>query len=78
MLFYGMIVTLPPPARHDGLLEKLRKLDLVVYPSGALQGFMTSTGRYVNRQEAFDVAKAAGQVVKGKFQPNTLFSEDLW
>ena len=40
------------------------------------QGFMTSHGRYVNRQNAFEIAASAGQIkdVKGGY----LISEDLW
>jgi len=39
------------------------------------QGFITSLGRFVGREEAADVALAAGQVAESV---KILFSEDLW
>lgn len=39
------------------------------------QGFITSTGRFVNRTEAATLAKKAGQI---KNETKILFSEDLW
>lgn len=41
------------------------------------QGFYTSRGRFVNRQEAAIIAKAAGQVPQ-TFKNKKLFSEDLY
>lgn len=38
-------------------------------------GFMTSTGRYVSREEAAEIAFAAGQTNEKK---SRLFSEDLY
>jgi hypothetical protein len=43
------------------------------------QGFLTSTGRFVNRREAFSVAAEAGQLKKIARNPIIgLFSEDLY
>ena len=52
------------------------------------QGFVTSTGRFVSREEAAKIAFSAGQITaasKGEPRPETgreekekLFSEDLW
>lgn len=74
-VYFGAAITLPPPARHHTILQTLSlemHLDEMVYS----QGFMTSTGRYVNRVEAYYIAFAAGQL-ESKDQPR-LFSEDLW
>jgi len=39
------------------------------------QGFVTDTDRYVEREEAAEIAFKAGQIEK---QPRILFSEHMW
>lgn len=41
-------------------------------------GFVTSRGRWVSREEAYKIAVECGQIKKGKFSCNRLFSEDLY
>ena len=43
--------------------------------AGRHQGFLTSTGRFVDRQEAMKIAVSAGQTAASK---TDLFSEDLY
>lgn len=43
--------------------------------AGQHQGFLTSTGRFVNRENAMLIAVAAGQTAGGR---TDLFSEDLY
>lgn len=68
---------LPSPARHHHILVALDH----VLPGRAIeahvQGFMTNTGRFVEREEAARIASMAGQVGKLTAPPH-LFSEDLW
>lgn len=74
-----LIVTSPPPARHHTLLHTT--WDMV---DAALafedQGFITSTGRYVEREEALKIALASGQpmIDHPSRHAKWLFSEDLW
>lgn len=42
------------------------------------QGFITSTGRFVEREEAFIIANKAQQVVVKHGNKKLLFSEDMW
>ena len=42
------------------------------------QGFTTSEGRFVDREEAWLIAKAANQIRRVTGSPGTLFSEDLY
>ena len=42
------------------------------------QGFLTSTGRFVDRKEACVIARAAGQLIRKTGGDSTLYSEDLW
>jgi len=41
------------------------------------QGFVTNKGRFVDRQEAMVIARAAGQVISD-ITSDTLYSEDLY
>ena len=67
------IVALPKPARHPHILH--------AFPgtAGGIQGFMTSTGRFVTRGLAHQIARKAGQIVRRcGGDDHTLFSENLW
>ncbi len=66
-------VSAPPPARHHNLFALTGR-----NPDD--QGFLTSTGRFVGREEALNIAEAAGQplIDHPSRHPKWLFSEDLW
>lgn len=69
-----MVFSKPQPARHHHLIfEVARLIGRPVSPDE--QGFLTSAGRYVDRDDAYLIAASAGQV---DFEPRHLFSEDLW
>lgn len=72
------VFVLPRPNRHCDVFVMLRKRfpGLQIQPDD--QGFVTNTGRFVSREEAAKIAIAAGQLAECKFQPNYLFTEDLW
>ncbi|MEE9923742.1 MAG: hypothetical protein PBV01_10320 [Brucella anthropi] len=80
-IHHGGIIFLPRPARHHTILQAMEtemQIGGVINPQQ--QGFITSTGRYVNRTEAWYIAQAAGQIIRktsGEDTPN-LYSEDLW
>lgn len=42
------------------------------------QGFYTSKGRFVSREEAYEIADAANQIVESTGGKGTLYSEDLY
>lgn len=50
------------------------------YPhtKGGIQGFLTSEERFVTREEALQIALAAGQIKEKKYNKSRLFSEELW
>ena len=58
--------------RHNDILARFGKSQLDVIK----QGFYTSWGRFVDREEALQIAKEAGQV--GETNSSRLFSEDLY
>lgn len=70
-----VIVSAAPPARHHNLFIAYKRLG----PPDK-QGFVTSTGRFVERDEALQIALASGQpMINGSGRHTSdLFSEDLW
>lgn len=73
------IASMPAPARHHDVMYALDACEKglgLVHPNH--QGFLTSTGRFVMRFEAWDIAKAADQIRGKPPVPGTLYSEDLW
>jgi hypothetical protein len=73
---FGVVASLPAPARHGDVLRKLYEFNEIAVRSDR-QGFLTNTGRYVNRRDAAVIALAARQVDKLIAAPD-LYSEDLW
>jgi hypothetical protein len=72
-------MTAPPPARHHSLLASA--FTLVGHGTGPEdQGFITSTGRFVGREEGLSIALASGQpmIDHPSRHDRLLFSEDLW
>lgn len=67
--------SLPPPARHHTLIHAMAERG-DPKPINGEQGFITSAGRFVNREEAMSIAVEAGQV--DATRTGYLFSEDLW
>ena len=61
------------PARHHHVLHMLSQTvgDIGKHE----QGFVTSTERFVTREEAAEIARAAGQTTMTR---SMLFSEDVW
>jgi len=46
-------------------------------PGSCPQGFVTSEGRFVDREEAGKIAIASGQIEKLKYSTYQLFSEEI-
>lgn len=67
------VFSLPRPNRHADVIRHIHELFGDFSAVGA-QGFITSTGRFVGREEAGEIAAAAGQMRNAKY----LYSEDLW
>jgi len=70
--------SLPAPARHCDVIRVVRR-DVNTTPLDVCchnQGFLTSADRFVDRREAEDIARLAGQVTH--LVGSVLTSEDLW
>lgn len=74
----GKVYSVDRPGRHDAALALLYKSEEVApYRERSVQGFVTSTGRFVDRIEGAELAIKAGQIEKLNWPPQ-LYSEDLW
>lgn len=76
----GVVYSVDRPGRHNhaiSLAHKTLKLseDPMVPLREDVQGFVTNSGRFVDRFEAVDVAFKAGQITGLKYK---LYSEDVW
>lgn len=68
----------PAPARHHHVLHQLYRIERGMDWG---EGFVTSAGRYVDREEAWSIAEAAGQLLDRAptdGRGGTLYSEDCW
>lgn len=73
----GGVWSVPRPARHNHVIKLMQSRGRYDECERDHElGFITNTGRFVNRQEAMRVAVAAGQVQAGG--ASGLFSEDVW
>lgn len=77
--YNGTIYSLPAPARHHNVMTLMLNDNM---PSEAMalqnQGFVTSTGRFVDRYEGCRIARAAGQLWRRPTPDDMLTSEDVW
>lgn len=77
--YKGEIYSTTPPGRHHNVMWTMLASGL---PTESCeipnQGFLTSTGRFVDRYEGFRIAKAAGQLWRKPTPDGMLTSEDVW
>ena len=74
----GSVFQLPEPYRHHHVIMIMDKLEIASIQTTRDQGFVTNTGRYVDRYEACQIAKQARQIKRKTNPEHLLFSEDLW
>jgi hypothetical protein len=79
----GKVYSVPQPGRHcDVFLTMPRDQRLLE----AVQGFIDETGAFLDRHQAYKVAKENFQILPAEYYeanniaptPGTLYSEDLW
>lgn len=75
----GIAATMAEPARHHDVIRTMAALGhSTEYIARCEQGFVTDLGRWLNRKEALEVARAAGQIIRESNPAFGLFSEDVW
>jgi hypothetical protein len=78
-----VICFIPAPARHHHVLHSLAKSFKGRTDRGyteEVQGFVTDTGLFLNREDAHQYASQQEQMIRkpGGYDGPELFSEDLW
>ena len=73
----GVVYHAIRPGRHHHVFQTMHALGLHG-ESMREQGFLTSSGRFVDRREGLAIASAAGQIKDKTFPHDILFSEDMW
>lgn len=75
---YGdAVYTVPPPGRHHNVCHLMAAAGLEPETMRD-QGFVTSTGRFVDRHQAAIIARSAQQLLRKTNPTDLLFSEDVW
>jgi len=78
----GTVFTVPRPGRHHTVIAHMREQGKPFrdpkFQQRHVQGFVTDTGRFVDRKEACAIARAAGQLIRKTGGSKTLYSEDVW
>lgn len=79
---FDLIMSVPKPGRHHHVLNIASLNKVVNQDEHHLaywdQGFLTNTGRFVDRKEGCTIARAANQIVQKTGPEEILFSEDMW
>jgi len=75
---YSTVWSVPRPGRHHDVIAFMAEQGVDALGDYSTQGFTTSSGRFVDREEAMRLAKAAGQLVDDPRYDDMLFSEDVW
>lgn len=73
----NLIHFLPQPARHNDIISEM-VANGYPKPISGEQGFITASGRFVNRELAFNIADSYGQILIKNGNKTKLYSEDLW
>lgn len=76
------VYSLPNPNRHHNVLRMMTNLYITRNYGTEVQGFVDDKGNFLNREDAYTLAKSNGQLkrISGPefYQGNELYSEDLW
>lgn len=78
ILYDCSVYSVPRPGRHHDVCHKMVLEYGLPTEAQHNQGFVTNTGRFVDRREACIIATAAGQIKNKTFPLYELFSEDMW
>ena len=72
------IYTLPRPKRHSHIYKYIYDNAGLVELRKGIDGFLTNTDRFVDRREAYQIAKNADQIISDDASPAALYTEDLY
>ncbi len=76
---HGLIVSMPPPARHSDVVYAMTRFKGGGAPTvDVTQGFLLSDGTFANRKQARVCAELNNQLLPRACALKELYSEDLW
>ena len=76
--YKDIIVSMPRPNRHHNIISAIYNLWAIKTGSNGVQGFITSTGEFVDRKEGLQIARDNNQIIYKNGNDLILFSEDMW
>lgn len=80
--YAGTVYSLPAPNRHHHVIRMIAAENGVGIQGPDVQGFLDNNSTFLNRREAYTLAKANGQIIRNSdpklYQGDELYSEDLW
>jgi hypothetical protein len=74
----GVVYKLPAPRRHGDVIQLMRTEHGHGPECMHEQGFYTNREEFIDRQEAWEIARYGKQILPKPPVPGTLFSEDVW
>lgn len=78
ILYKGQVWYKAAPARHSDIINEMFTTLGGVVDAPQVDGFVTLSGHFVDRQEGLKAARAAGQFFLEEPRSAELFSENLW
>jgi hypothetical protein len=73
------VYSLAKPARHADIIRHIKQINKVGIDGADIKGFLTNEMKFVNRTQAFAIAKEAGQLLNPlACKSELLFTEDMW
>lgn len=74
----GITYSLDAPNRHRDVIVKMVQMGVPKpVTKDAIQGFISDTGKFLDRVEALKVVEANGQNIQEIYR-SQLYSEDIW
>lgn len=74
----GNVFAVTQPGRHGDVMFAMDKVGMAGIENTMDQGFVTSLGRFVDREEGLKIAQDRRQIVRKHPTPDELYSEDMW
>lgn len=74
----GNVFAVSQPGRHHHVMQAMHNVGMAGISETMDQGFVTSYGRFVNREVGLTIAKDRRQIVRKHPSPDELYSEDMW
>ena len=78
IIFNGVTHSLPKPNRHHHVMHMLAFANGNQSIDGETQGFLDDQGNFLDRAQAWDHAKACGQIIRKVSPDGELYSENVW